>query len=84
VDHWGQLLSGQGAFYGLAQDAPDAAGFFVHNLVTVILERVLHSIQVRFKQRRSSNLVGIGDIAGVQVGTDARLEEERQVRAPTF
>ena len=84
MDHWGQLLSGQGAFYGLAQDAPDAAGFFVHNLVTVILERVLRSIQVRFKQRRSSNLIGIGDIAGVQGGTGAGLEEDRQVRAPTL
>ena len=81
MDHWGQLLSGQGAFYGLA---PDAVGFFVHNLVAVILERVLRSIQVRFKQRRSSNLIGIGDIAGVQGGTGAGLEEDRQVRAPTL
>ena len=84
MDRWGQLLSGQRAFYGLAQDAPNAAGFFVHNLVTFILERVLRSIQVRFKQRRSSNLIGIGDIAGVQGGTGAGLEEDRQVRAPTL
>jgi len=84
VDHWGQLFSGQGTFYSLAQDAPGAAGFFVHDLVTVILERVLRSIQVRFKQRRSSNLIGIGDIAGVQGGTGAGLEVDRQVCAPTF
>ena len=69
---------------GIPASLHNAAGLFVHDLVTVIFERVLRSIQVRFKQRRSSNLIGIGDITGVQGGTGAGLEENCQVRAPTF
>jgi len=84
VDHRCQLLSGQGSLDGLTLDTPNTAGLVVHNFVAFVLEDIFGSLKGGLKEPGRPDLIGIGDITGVQARTGAGFEEGGRFVPPTL
>ena len=75
MDHRRQLPSGKRTLDGLTLDTPNTAGLVVHNFVAFVLEDIFGSLKGGLKEPGRPDLIGIGDITGVQARTGAGFEE---------
>ena len=79
VNNWTQLLPGQRAGCGLAQDVPDAPGLVVNEAVAIGPEGERLAIQVSVEYAGRSHVPGIADGTAIQGRKGSRFEEDHQV-----